>query len=455
MRSEIRIAARHWLELTDHLLADESEHAALLLCGSFQTAQRTVLLVRQVVPLSEADLEPGSQALHLQIRPVVFARCAKMAALQGLTLAICHSHPFPGRVRASRLDLATEEELCGRVLLSRLRGSPVGALVLGPEGFDGRLWTSEGSLGLDAIVVVGEEIQAMTAGGLATVPGTDAELFDRQVRTWGVEGQEQLREATITVVGVGGTGSHCAVQLAHLGVGHLVLVDDDHIELSNLSRMVGARFADVGRPKVDALTEALLRITPELKVEAHRRSVLDMDPLAMLDSDVLICATDGHGSRSLLTQLAIQYLIPLVDLGVEVQPGNPLRAGGGVRIIRPGRGCLHCAGTIDPALVREEFLSVTDRLREVERGYIRGAGPPAPSVVALNGVVASLAILEVCHLLTGFLKAPPGRILYRAEARALTRTTMIPRPDCFVCGMEGLLGLGAARTLPRRPPSAA
>jgi len=75
---------------------------------------------------------------------------------------------------------------------------------------------------------------------------------------------------------------------------------------------------------------------------------------------------------------------------------------------------------------------------------------PAPAVIALNGVVASLATLEICQLLAGFLGSASDRLLYRAHRRALT-TAAIPRGDlCYVCGAGGLLGLGDARDLPWR-----
>jgi hypothetical protein len=107
-------------------------------------------------------------------------------------------------------------------------------------------------------------------------------------------------------------------------------------------------------------------------------------------------------------------------------------------------------GIIDPALVREEYLSDEERSVEIERGYLRGVNEPAPSVVALNGVVASLGVMEALQLLLGLFESDCSRIVYRADHR-MTRTVGVKVVDsCFVCGVGGLLGRGDARPLPRR-----
>jgi molybdopterin/thiamine biosynthesis adenylyltransferase len=192
---------------------------------------------------------------------------------------------------------------------------------------------------------------------------------------------------------------------------------------------------------VEVLADAARAINPSAAVQAVPASVLDVDPALLAMADVVVCATDGHGSRALLTELAQQYLVPVVDLGVEVVPGAR-GAGGGVRVLRPGGWCLHCAGTLDAGLVREEYLDDQERARELERGYLRGANVPAPAVISLNGVVASLAALEICQLLVGFLGNGGGRLLYRVEARALTTASVARHgPELPRCSPAELVDL--------------
>lgn len=448
MSAELRLTERQWVQLRGHLLANGSEHAALLICGTLTHPGGMVLTTRRVVALDEGDLL-DSGPLHLSISPVSLARAAKEARAQAGTVVLCHSHPWHGRVGPSPLDLETESDLCGRSLAGRLAPRPVGALVLGPDAFSARLWRDGQATEIDRVRVVGDQIALLPEPGALPAPDTVA----RQVLAWGNLGQSRLATAHIAVVGAGGTGSQVAVQLAHLGVGRLTLIDFDTVEKSNLSRLLGSTPADVGRSKVDVLGSAVQGVNPGLTVRAVTASVIDVDPLVFADVDVVVCATDGHGSRALLTELAQQYLLPVVDLGVDVIPTkDAVQAGGQIRVLRPGRGCLHCAGMLDPALVREEYLTDAQRAEEERRGYLRGVRAPAPAVIALNGVVASLACLEVCQLIAGFLGGASDRVLYRAHRRAVTTASISSQSECYACGDNGLLGLGDGRDLPVRRP---
>lgn len=441
MRAELRLTDDQFRLLDAHLLPDNDEHAAALICGT--TPSGTILVCRRVVPLGGEDIESSGQ-LHLRVSPIALARLAKQARHENATLVICHSHPFPGEVRPSSIDLETEQELCGRVLPSRLNGRAAGALILGPDGSTGRIWR-EGHAHSLKLIVGGRRLDdPIVTGGLD-------DRASRQMQLWGAAGQSRLRDLRVVVVGVGGTGSHVAVQLAHLGVGHLVLVDPDVLERSNLSRVIGSTADDVGISKVFVLANALSQIRRDVTVTAIESSVLEIDAAELAANDVIVCCTDGHGSRALLNELAAQYLVPLIDLGIEVQPGNGgSRAGGGVRVIRPGAPCLHCMAVLDSALVREEFLSDDEREVERARGYLRGVDEPEPSVVALNGVVSSLAVVELLDLVVGLFRQTPARVLYRAEARSVTVAAVERDPACWVCGETGLVGLGDSRPLPRR-----
>jgi molybdopterin/thiamine biosynthesis adenylyltransferase len=446
MPAELRITNTHWDALRQHLLFDGAEHAAVLVCGTLGHPARTTLTTRRVVLLGEQDMLRSDQR-HLSVSPIALARATKAARRDHSTVVLCHSHPWPGPVHPSPLDLATEADLCGRSLSARLNPRPVGGLVLGPDGFSGRLWTASGATSLDRVRVLGDQVILHPEPPEQSL----SSRVTRQTLAWGNLGQTRLAGSHVAVVGVGGTGSQVVQQLAHLGVPRLTVIDPDVVEETNLSRLIGATPADVGRDKVFVAARTATAINPALHVDQLAASVIDVDPVVFDAVDVVVCATDGHGSRALLTELAQQYLVPVVDLGVNIIPtSTKVRAGGQVRVLRPGRGCLHCAETLDSALVREEYLTEVERQKERQRGYLRGVDAPAPAVVALNGVIASLACLEVCQLLAGFLGPGSDRVLYRADQRALTTAGVPVRPDCYVCGPNGLLGLGDGRDLPVR-----
>ena len=140
MPAELRLTETQWARLGDHLLQNHDEHAAVLLCGVARGCSGApVLTCRDVVFLGNDEVVTGASGLHLEVSPIALARLAKTARADGLTIVVCHSHPFGGPVKPSPIDLVTEEELCGRVLSVRLR-QPVGGLVTGPDGTSLRIW---------------------------------------------------------------------------------------------------------------------------------------------------------------------------------------------------------------------------------------------------------------------------------------------------------------------------
>ena len=89
----------------------------------------------------------------------------------------------------------------------------------------------------------------------------------------GIEGQQRVLDARVLIVGAGGLGSPAALYLAASGVGHITLVDDDEVDLTNLQRQVMHTTARIGRPKVESGREALMQINPEIEVTALRERV--------------------------------------------------------------------------------------------------------------------------------------------------------------------------------------
>jgi sulfur carrier protein ThiS adenylyltransferase len=131
-----------------------------------------------------------------------------------------------------------------------------------------------------------------------TEHGAMDEMFARNVPG----STEILRAATVAIAGCGGLGSNAAVSLVRAGVGALVLVDGDVVELSNLNRQHYFR-ADVGRPKVDALARHLRAITPGVALELHAIRIGPEDvPRLFAGADLLIEAFDLAESKKWLVE---------------------------------------------------------------------------------------------------------------------------------------------------------
>ena len=166
---------------------------------------------------------------------------------------------------------------------------------------------------------------------------------------------------TVAVVGAGGGGSLLVEMLAHLGVGRIVVIDYDVVDETNLSRIVGATPADVGRLKVDVAHDLAARIDPDVVVDAVYGDIAYVDDARrLLDADFAFLATDNILSRYAFNLVCHQFLIPGIQVGAKVT-GD---AAGGVELVhvmeRPltlSGACLDCTGVIPPdALTRRAAL---------------------------------------------------------------------------------------------------
>ncbi len=133
------------------------------------------------------------------------------------------------------------------------------------------------------------------------------------------------------------------------------------------------------------------------------------------------------------------YLIPYIDcgVGIEAEGGNIRNAGGRVVVWVPGRPCLMCAGEINPRVAAEELESPEQQRFRKEYGYVAGADVPEPTVISLNGTIASLAVTEFLSLVTGFKEARHYIFYDMIEQRVVSRT--VSHSDrCVACGFIGM-----------------
>jgi adenylyltransferase/sulfurtransferase len=118
--------------------------------------------------------------------------------------------------------------------------------------------------------------------------------------------------ARVLILGLGGLGSPVAIALANAGIGTLVLVDDDEVDVSNLHRQVLYRDVDVGRSKLEAARDALLTISPALTIEL-RNGRLRPGTESLLDGvDVIVECTDRYAVKFLASSAALARATPIV-----------------------------------------------------------------------------------------------------------------------------------------------
>jgi molybdopterin-synthase adenylyltransferase len=282
-----------------------------------------------------------------------------------------------------------------------------------------------------------------------TTTSGSLEHYDRQIRAFGIEGQQMLRSTKVAIVGLGGTGSVVAQQLAHLGVSHFVLVDPDTVEESNLNRLVGASLADVGSNKVAMAKRQIMVIQPQARCIEVVGDIVDEDIAShLLEVDFIFACTDSMASRAVMNQLAYQYLIPCIDVGVAVGVINQevQYITGRTQMLSPGLPCLVCTELLDAEQVRRELLSDEQRKRDP---YIVGASVPQPAVISLNSTMSSVAVTMFLAAATG-IPSNARMVIYDAIRGTLRPNALEPRAHCIVCSYDGALGRGATWTLPTR-----
>lgn len=225
----------------------------------------------------------------------------------------------------------------------------------------------------------------------------------------GANSAEILAQSRVGVIGLGGGGSHVCQQLAHVGVGKFVVVDPDRISSTNLNRLVGGTWFDVllRRKKTTIAKRQIKRVNRNARVTPlpHEwQNHLD----ALKGCDIIIGCLDQVRAKDELDAFCRRYLIPFIDIGMDVHeiPSGFLIAGQAA-LSFAGGPCLRCLG-----VVTEDALAT-------EAGNYGAAGEN-PQVVWPNGVLASTAVGLAIQLLTPWQSAPVEAALLHYDGNSGT-----------------------------------
>lgn len=316
-------------------------------------------------------------------------------------LLFVHSHPDPSYpLGLSSLDLESFETLATH--LSPTMDGPFAAAVVHPHGWAGVVWSGGRVVPIDRIFGVGRNLQFLSP--ISVQPDVDA-IDQRQKSALGIV-HDRIRSIGLAVVGCGGTGSPSAEQAVRMGVADLTIVDKGNLDTpSNVRRVFGSRRSDLKttpQPKVNIVGRHLEELQLGTRINQVAGDVTREQVFRhLLDSDVVICATDDHSSRALLNELATTYMLPVIDVGVRAGSKNDDSLCAlvvEVRTLTPATPCLWCRKIIDGQVIREERLPEEERRKLAREGYLSGSfGVPEPSVVALTVLGSGLAM---CALLT-------------------------------------------------------
>ncbi|MFW2852001.1 HesA/MoeB/ThiF family protein [Sphingomonas sp. TX0543] len=231
------------------------------------------------------------------------------------------------------------------------------------------------------------------------------------LREIGGVGQIRLKCASVALVGAGGIGSPAIQYLAAAGIGRLILIDDDRVELSNLQRQTIFRTADVGRTKVSAAADAARAINPHIAIE-ERAARLDPGNAAQLlaDATVVIDGSDSFATRLAVADAAFAAHIPLVSAAVGQFDGQ-LAVYRGWESDKP---CYRCLVGNEPG--REAVSCAED-------------GVMGPMV----GMIGSLAAMEAIRAISFFGHDTAGELLIADLLYFRMRTVRLQKDPACRC----------------------
>lgn len=202
-----------------------------------------------------------------------------------------------------------------------------------------------------------------------------------------IEGQQKILDARCLIIGIGGLGAPAAMYLAAAGVGHIVLNDDDAVDLSNLQRQLIHATADIGKAKVTSAKESLAALNPTIKIGTiHKRLDQEQLTLEITKADVVLDCSDNFSTRFAVNRVCVATRTPLVS-------GAAIRFEGQVAVFdtrNQSSPCYNC------------LYSDIDELSEScsQSGVIS----PVPGIIgSMQALEAMKVILDIGETLSGRL----------------------------------------------------
>lgn len=402
---DIAMQEDSWLTLRNHLFSgDQKEAAAILLCGLGQSEGYTRLMVRKIITVEPEDCHVRTVSkVSWRTEKYLTTELEEKMDKHGLSLVTVHSHPA-GCDEFSAID--DHNDHC---LFSSVHGwfddnRPHGSLVMLPDGsMFGRVVGADGKFTpFSKISVAGVDLQIWHKKQRGKQYNKKDDQFGMRVlQTFGKKTFHLLRELKVGVVGCSGTGSIVAELLARNCIGHIVLVDTDHIEQKNLNRILNstARDARVSALKVNVIEQAIKKLGMKIKIQKIvARTHEDQARDSLKSCDVIFGCVDSHEGRYHLDCYSAAYLIPYFDVGVRLDAD---KHGGIQKIIvaahyvRPGGQSLKERGAYNSEQLRAEGIkrrNQTQYKKEQEAGYLIDVGEDHPAVISVNMQAACMAV---------------------------------------------------------------
>ncbi|MHA1753989.1 MAG: HesA/MoeB/ThiF family protein [Candidatus Odinarchaeia archaeon] len=237
--------------------------------------------------------------------------------------------------------------------------------------------------------------------------------------------QELIRKSSILIAGLGSLGCYSAVNFTLMGVGRLILIDFDTVEISNLNRQLIFTEKDIGKPKVEVAKKKLAEINPNVELIAYNDDIRNIDVSVFRSADVILDSLDSFEIKRWLNSLAVNLRKPLIHAGVYGWWGN-------IQVILPYvNACLECQPLIPRKRLQHSCSLPGEKRRMKSNKNIKKI--PMVSTVAM--VISGLQSQECLKILLGRKEQLiDNYIFYDGLSGSFTSLKIEKNPDCIVCG---------------------
>lgn len=243
---------------------------------------------------------------------------------------------------------------------------------------------------------------------------SDAQLmrYSRHIMLKGmdIDGQEKLWNSKVIIIGVGGLGCAVAQYLTCAGIGEITLVDNDHVDSTNLQRQVLHGEADIGQAKCASAKQSLTALNSEIIINTIETRLTGVNlSEAISQHDLVIDCCDNLSTRNEINQYCFEHRTPLVS-------GAAIRLEGQVAVfdMKPESACYHC--------LSQHFGE--QQLTCVEAGVLS----------PLVGMIGSVQAIEAIKVLASLGKPLFGKLLLVDALGMETQTfTILKTTNCPIC----------------------
>ncbi|MGX9522877.1 ThiF family adenylyltransferase [Vibrio mediterranei] len=429
-------------KLKRHLITDDQkESAAILLCSNTNQDQ-VKLLVQNIILIPHSECDRQGEKL---VWPGSYLETAiDKAELNGQSIVLIHSHPGGGW-DFSATDDESDNITMSSIAMALPEVTLHGSAIMIPSGaVKARFYTrSSVPQNVELVAVYGDDIQYYWSQD--KYPSQRPTAFTSAMT-------QELKRLSVAVVGVSGTGSIVAEQLARIGFGRITVIDFDKVEYKNLNRILNSTVSDAeaGKLKVDLFKEMVKNFSPNTKVTCVPHSIRSKRAIEEASkSDILFCCVDSQIGRNICDLMSSAFLMPLFDVGVVIpirkqSDGRDAILDINMRVdyVQPRGSSLFDRGVYTSAGVAAEDLASSDfeqYEKRIQEGYMPGSMEEAPAVISANMKAAASCIQEFLS------RAYP----YRLNDNSLYARTLISLAECeseycsedsFICSQSAIIG---------------